>query len=137
MLAMAERFVDQAWAHAGIPFDRDTCEALLHGMIARDDAILLVSPDVNAMIGALVYPWHFNAAIKTAQELFWWSEKGCPYGTALLDEAEIRAAAMGAASINMAMMDHMRPAAISAFYVRRGYRPNEHIFIKELKPWSA
>jgi hypothetical protein len=132
MLAMAERFIGAAWRRVGIPYDAETCETLLRGMIASETAILLVADDRSAMLGAFVYPWHFNRNFITGQELFWWAEPGSKAGIALLDEAERQAREMGATTFNMATIDHMRGDALDRLYRARGYTPSEHIFIRGL-----
>lgn len=133
MLVMAEKFIEKAWAHVGVPFDESTCAGLLSRLIDSETGILLIGD--RCMFGGIVYPWHFNNNYLTAQELFWWSESRS--GLLLLKEAEARAREMGAKTFNMACMDHMGSATLAQFYQRRGYTPNEHIFIRELDQWSA
>lgn len=132
MLAMAERFIAVAWSRVGVPFDADTCDLLLRGLMDGDTGILLVTNDCDAMIGAVVHPWHFNQNVLTATELFWWAEPGCKGAMALWEAAEDRARTLGAHSFNMACQDHMRASALGRLYQRKGYAPSEHIFIREL-----
>ena len=130
MLDMAEKFIGAAWSHIGVPYSPATCATLLASMIDNSQSLVLVTEDMRGMMGAVVYPWHFNADVLTGQELFWWSESRA--GMELIATAERWAAAMGAVTFNMACMDHMRGKAMSRLYQRRGYSPNEHIFIKGL-----
>lgn len=132
MLEMAERFIEIAWGRVGVPFDPETCADLLTRLIQAPEGILLVNGSCTAMIGAVVYPWHFNRNVLTAIELFWWSEPKSGAAMALWNEAERRALGMGAKTFNMALQDHLRPEALSRLYQRRGYQPSERIFIREL-----
>lgn len=130
MLDMAERFIAVAWSRVGVPFDRDTCETLLGNLIKHETGILLFAGD--AMLGALVHPWHFNARVLTATELFWWAEPRSSAAMGLWKEAERRAREMGARTFNMAAQEHMRAPALAKLYERHGYSPSERIFITEL-----
>lgn len=132
MLAMAEKFVGQAWGRVGVGYDEATCSRLLTHLIENDLGILLISNARDAMMGAVIHPWHFNADVMTATELFWWAEPGCRDAMAMVTEAERRAKALGAHTFNMACQSHMRGAALGRLYERRGYASSEHIYIKEL-----
>lgn len=132
LLEMAERFIALAWGRVGIPFDGESCERVLRGLIDGEHGILLVDEPCKAMIGALVHTWHFNVNILTATELFWWAEPESKSAMALWQEAEKRAEALGATTFNMGLQNHLRAAALGRLYERRGYTPSEHIFITEL-----
>lgn len=132
LLAMGEKFVELAWSRVGVEFDRASCEELLRNLIAQPACILLVSDDLNAMIGAVVHPWHFNQNVSTATELFWWAEPGTKCAKSLWEAAEYRAALLGAKTFNMASQHHLRSAAIGRLYERNGYQPSEHIYIREI-----
>lgn len=132
MLGMAERFIAVAWARVGVPMDHETCEALLTGLMAAEEGILLVNDDCTAMLGAMVHPWHFNANILTATELFWWAEPEAKDARALWAMAEAKAEEMGAQTFNMACQHHMRAEALGRLYQARGYEPSEHIYIRTL-----
>jgi hypothetical protein len=127
MLLMAEKFIEKAWAGI-VPFDAASCGDLLASL--HDTGILLVTESRDGMIGVIVTPWHFNRDVMTALELFWWCEgKG---GRELRKEAERLAREAGATTINMGRMEGMRDAALDRIYRSDGFRPNEHIYIKEL-----
>lgn len=128
LVDMAEKFIGAAWAHVNVPFDRETCECLLAGLIDSPMGLVLVTE--GGMMGAVVYPWHFNANVLTGQELFWWSESRG--GMAMVEVTEQWARSMGAETFNMACLDHMRGKAIGRMYERYGYVPNEHAYIKVL-----
>lgn len=130
MLGMAQRFIEKAWARVGVPYCKESCTAVLEGLLGN--GILLIAEDGKGMIGVAVHPWHFNASVTTATELFWWCEDGCKAGAKLREEAERIARDSGAKTINMACEAHMRSAALDRLYRMNGYTPSEHIFIKEL-----
>ena len=128
---MAQRFVTKAYARINVPFDRESCEALLWALLENEDGILLTNDDNTAMFGALVHGWHFNMNIKTATELFWWAETGCTDARAMKQCGEVMAQCLGAETINMANQEHMRSPALARLYRMDGYVPSENIFIKE------
>ena len=132
MLAMAEKFIGKAWAHAGVPYCPETAERLLRGLIGSENGFVLVNEDCSAMIGVALHTWHFNAAVKTATELFWWSETSSGAGRALLREAEALAHQMGAATFNMGCMEGMRAETLDRFYGRDGFAPSERIYLERL-----
>lgn len=127
MLEMAEKFIGKAWAGVA-EFDPASCGDLLARLWA--EGVLLITEDKKGMIGVIIHPWHFNAEVKTATELFWWCEgRGGPQ---LRIEAERLAREAGAKTMNMGRMDGMRDNALDRLYRMQGYRPSEHIYIKEL-----
>lgn len=132
MLEMAERFIALAWGRVGVPFDAASCERVLCGLMESEHGILLVDDPCKAMIGALVHTWHFNTNVLTATELFWWAEPESRSAMKLWQEAERRAAELGAQTFNMGLQNHLRAAALGRIYERRGYTPSERIFITEL-----
>ena len=100
LLEMARDFVGKAWTRIGVPYCEASCTEVLRNLLAN--GILLIADDSRGMIGVVVHPWHFNRSVTTATELFWYCEDGCKAGSALREEAESMARAMGAESINMA-----------------------------------
>jgi hypothetical protein len=127
MLAMAENFISRAWAGV-VPFDAESCAALLDAL--HGNGILLITEDCKGMIGVSVQPWHFNQTVLTAVELFWWCEGRGAFE--LRGEAEKLAKERGALTMNMGRIHGMRDAALDRIYRAQGYRPSEHIYIKEL-----
>lgn len=132
LLEMGERFVGQAYARLGVPFDYESSELLLMSLIERENGILLTNDERDGMFAALVHGWHFNVKVKTATELFWWAEKTCKESRAMKRRGEEMAREMGAKTMNMASQHHMRSAALDRLYRMDGYGPSENIFVKEL-----
>lgn len=129
MLDMGRRFIEQAWTRVGVGYCEASCTALLGALMA--DHLLLIAPDRSGMIGVMVHPWHFNHAVQTATELFWWSEG--EFGGALLNEAIARLRALGVPTLNMACEHHMRSPALDRLYRAKGFVPSEHIYIMDLR----
>jgi len=95
--------------------------------------VLVVDDDRPVgMAGGVVFPFFFNHAHQTAQELFWWVEpthRG--QSSAALREALERALiGLGANSVQMVCVDGLRHEALSRHYESKGYRPMEHSFIR-------
>lgn len=132
LLPMAEKFIALAWGRVGVPYDQETCENVLVGLIAADDGILLVADELDAMIGVVIHCWHFNKNVATATELFWWAEPSSKAAMPLWQEAERRAEEKGAKTFNMGLQTHLRANALGRLYQRRGYVQSEQIFITEL-----
>lgn len=130
LMRMAEAFVTEAWAGT-VPFNPATAGKLLRALIGGQEGFLLCDFGCTAMIGVAIHAWHFNEDVRTATELFWWSEPGAS-GLALLEAAEERVHQLGIDTIHAARLETMRPMAVEALYLRRGYRPTERIFVKEL-----
>jgi hypothetical protein len=123
VMELGRKFADEAGVTDALGWDDDAVEALLRSMIA--DHILLRGD--RSMIGGVVYPHPFSGR-KVFQELFWRSEGR--EGLKLLAAAETVAKAMGAA--RCLMLDIASMGDLSGLYARRGYRPAERTFIKEL-----
>lgn len=129
MLDMGRRFIEAAWSRIDVGYCEESCTDLLNGLMAN--GILLVPEDLTGMIGVVIHPWHFNRAVMTSTELFWWSEGG--WGAALRKEVERRLREMEIPTVNMACEHHMRSAALERLYRMNGYQPSEHIYIKDLR----
>lgn len=125
---LGERMAARAGLEGHVGYDRQSVAATLEHLIDSPDGILIC--DDNGMIGGLCYPHPFNISVKTGQELFWYSEGDS--GLALLDACEAKAKAIGAKFWTMISQETMRPKAVGKLYERRGYRPLEHSYIKEL-----
>ena len=107
--------------------------ATLEGMIASEMMILLVAEDEKpvGMAGAVIFPFYFNSAHRTAQEMFWYvaPEARGGTGTALLGTLETVAKGKGCESLMMVELDHIPCGAI---YEGRGYRRAERSWIRRL-----
>lgn len=124
LLEMGRKFSEKAKLSAHVGYDPhsmvQTFEALIEG-----GHPLFVSD--SGAIGATQTPHPFNHDHIVVQELFWWSEgRG---GLALLEALEAHCAEH-ADSLIMITLEAIRPEATGKLYVRRGFQPLEHSFVK-------
>lgn len=115
-------------AKAKISFERKSVEFTLAQLIENPDGILLVSE--AGMFGGICYPQPFNHALKTGQELFWYSEGGD--GPELLRAAEEKARSLGVSKWGMFAQETMRPKVVGRYYQKQGYAPDAYGYVKEL-----
>lgn len=130
LLLIGEKFAARAQLAEHVGYDSDSLATTLGHMIASDDGIVLVTDDGSGAAGGFLHPHPFNLNVRVGQELFWWSEAG--HGGALFDALETEARAKGAKYWSMITLEAIRPEATGKLYQRRGYRPLEHSYIKEL-----
>lgn len=95
-------------------------------LINHPDGVLLLGD--RSMIGGMVFGHPFNNQCRVFLESFWWSEaRG---GLRLLDAAEAKARELGAVRMLMLSLDAM--PSLDGLYRKRGFRPLEKTFVKEL-----
>ena len=123
LLEMGRKFAEEAGVAAQLGWSDDHATALL-GLLQADHILLIGD---RAFIGGTIFPHPFSGEL-VFQELFWRSEGRD--GLKLLAEAERLAKERGATRFLMIAIDTM-PGA-ERIYQRRGYRPAERSFIKEL-----
>lgn len=136
IVEMGERFHGAAGWGDVVAYDRDSLEQSAASMIASESfriLVLEVDGSIVGMMAAGFMPFYFNYGHLTGTELFLWVEpehRGC--GVELLGAMEREARDAGCSSFTLGAMDGLRPAAVGRLYVRRGYRPNEHTWIRRL-----
>jgi GNAT superfamily N-acetyltransferase len=83
-------------------------------------------------LGALIYP-DMNDGRLVATEAFWYVRPECRGGgLRLLQVFEDWAKARGVSRLMMVHLQNLMPESLSRLYVRRGYRPLETHYMKEL-----
>ncbi len=115
-------------------FSDDCMAAFLKNALGNPVAIVLVAERggiVGAVICVLVVPLYFNAAVLTAQELFWASESPKD-AFALVTEAEREAAKAGASMFMLGSQAGPQDDRTRAVYGRRGYAAFSHDFIRRI-----
>ncbi len=126
IMEMGKRFADEAGVTDAIGWDGASVDAMLRTMI-EGEHILLVGD--RGMIGGLVFGHPFSGKM-VFQELFWRNEGPATQGIRLLEMAERMAKERGCERSMMIEIGTFPGAA--QIYERRGYRPAERNFIKEL-----
>ena len=128
LLAMGQRFADDAGVTDWIEWDDASVTRLLHHLIESEDGVCLVSD--NGMFGGFIYPHEFNNSILLFREVFWRSEGF--EGVKMLLRAEEWARAKGARLSGMFTPIKQVTGDVGPLYERLGYRPSERIYMKEL-----
>lgn len=85
------------------------------------------------MVGALAFPFYFNAHHMTAQELFWWVSPEYRRGVSgmkLLRAVEQWAKDKGCKTMMMISLPKLADSPAAAVYEKTGYRASEQTFIK-------
>ena len=136
LLVMGQKFFDLAGWPEIAEWDDASVTATLNHLIGSADGVLLAidhgKDGLVGMAGALLYPFYFNSAHRTGQELFWWVEPAARGREALelFDALEGRARQQGAMSFKMGTVEGLRSATLERYYRRRGYRASENTFIR-------
>lgn len=132
-IGMAREFA----ALAGEPLDRESVADHVEWMIEHDTAVALIAFDGNQPVGicgALVFPSPWCSEKLSATELWWFVKKearGSGAGLALIDALESWARDAGAWRLSMMLIEGIAPG-VEKIYERRGYKPRERTFVKEL-----
>lgn len=133
-IAMGREFHAEAQLRE-IPFDEESA-AITFGQLL-DAGGIFVATDADGeyvgMVGGLQYPHYVNGSAKVAQELFWWvrpEQRGSMTGIRLKDALTRWAKDGGCAALVMVCLPIDSPA--EGLYLRMGYRPMEHSYIKGL-----
>lgn len=138
ILPLAHRFFEASKYGREMAFDDVSFKQTFDHLISGEDGVFFVAAEdgeIVGLAGALAYPFYFNSAHKTGQELFWWVDpdaRGSSVGVSMFDALECWAREQGCKTFSMICLDSLRPEAVSKIYQRRGYRASEHTFIKEL-----
>lgn len=123
-------------SYAGFTPMSDESAGLLAEMLIETGVMLVAEKDgaVVGMVGLIVAPFMFNAAVLTAHEIVWYvrpEEVGKGAGAALLAAIEPACRERGVVAIQMVHLSTSPPQA-AALYERMGYRYTESSYTKEL-----
>ena len=131
-------FHEKAFGEDILDYEIDDCILSLEGFIGQPNFICMVA-DVGGRFvsfGSLILsPVYFNHSHISSEELFWWADPDCNYpgiGMKLKKAMEQEAKDRGALSIQMKSVDALNGERMARLYIRNGYRPSEHSFIKRL-----
>lgn len=129
IVAMGTRFHTLS-PFAFIPVDTPSLTASIAGLVADENAAVLVDEGLTGMLGVTAHPVMMNAAVKVAQEAFWWSEGDA--GLALLQAAKAWAGAKGCAGFFTGAIENDRIALMARLYRMSGFTPVERFFLARL-----
>jgi GNAT superfamily N-acetyltransferase len=138
LVDMGAKFHAVSPVHQAIPFDYESFYRFCDTSLDNPDIGFWVADQDGALVGmtaAIVYPAYFNAQRHIAQELFWWVDaaaRGAGAGKALVEAIEKWAQSTGADAVFMLALADKNEEKMHNLYARRGYRPLERTFIKEV-----
>jgi GNAT superfamily N-acetyltransferase len=126
------------YAEAGLPgrFHQGTAVRTWAQLIKAGTGMVAVLGEPGCVVGAvggLLYP-DLNDGALVAAEAFWFVSPGARGrgALALLDEYEAWAREAGAARLSMVHLVSLNADRLARLYARRGYRPVEVHYIKEI-----
>jgi GNAT superfamily N-acetyltransferase len=121
-----------------IPFDPEGyTNFFLQAVQSPDVGLWLAEENGNiiGIAGALFYPMYFSPSNMVVQELWWWltpEARGKGAGQAMYDMIESWAIAKNATAIFMIALEDERADKMANVYARKGFRPMERTFMKEV-----
>lgn len=111
----------------------DESEQGLINFLNLDGAICCCEVGKGVLLG-YVFPYIFNTNVKIAQELAFYVEpeyRNTRLAMRLYREYEAKARDLGATKITMALLEASNPDKVDRLYRKLGFKPVEHIYIKE------
>jgi GNAT superfamily N-acetyltransferase len=138
ILEMGGRFHMASPVHTAIPYDAASFQRFCEQAINDPEIGFWVAELDGVVVGmtaAIVYPSYFNANRHIAQELFWWVDvaaRGTGAGKALIEQIETWAKSVNADVVLMLALADKNEEKMQNLYARRGYRPIERTFIREV-----
>lgn len=136
IMPMAERFYTSCpWVNVA-PYDPATSRVGMGALLESDSAGLFVIDDRGVLRGAVGFvlaPVWLAADFTIAQEVFWWVEPEVSReALALWRAGEEWAQASGAKASVMIRLEGMQDERLHRLYMRRGYNPLEHSYVRKL-----
>lgn len=134
-LDMCRAFFSESGFEAEATFDDESMTTTLRNLVDSADGVVFVNNDLSAIAAAIAYPYYFNLATKTAQEMFWWvhpDRRGGIVGMRLLSALEKWARAIGCGTLSMICLPSLDKSPAERMYIRAGYRASERAYIKRL-----
>lgn len=138
LLAMGERFFEVSSYGELMTFDPQSLRQMFAQLIEGDAGVILIAQEggeIAGFLAALLYPFYFNNAHFTGQEIGWWvaeEHRSGGHGKALIEGVERWARHKGAKTFSMIAIHGSQPETMAQIYAARGYKPSEYTYIKEL-----
>jgi len=132
-LTMGRKFAEAA----DEPFDRESLTQHLEWILEDEHTIAYIVFDGDQAVGIVAGIWiptFWDNSKITATELWWWVEEDARMsgvGTMLMDALESWARNAGAWRLGMMTIVGLAPG-VEEIYRKRGFRPRENTFVKEL-----
>lgn len=111
------------------PIDDDSLIEGFAALLDSPDGVILTDGK-GSFIGGAINPSWINKNVRIAQEYFWWAKDG--NGLKLLEAFEDWALMRGADYVLMVNLPQLAGERVEKIYQRRGYKPFERSFVKEL-----
>lgn len=137
-LPMGQAFHDASPMHQVIPFDPEGFSQFYKSALENPHAgmwITEVDGRPVGIAGALAYPMYFSPSHLVAQELWWWlapEARGHGAGQAMYDAIEAWANEQDVSALFMIALEDERAPQMEKLYARKGFRPMERTFFKEV-----
>jgi GNAT superfamily N-acetyltransferase len=137
VLVPIRRFHEASGYKEIVEFDEASFRKTYDVLLGKSGVCLIAEADgeVVGVAGAMVYPFYWNSAHMTGQELFWWvnpEHRGSTLGKRMFNALEHWAKEKGCKSFMMICLETLKPEEVEKAYLRAGYRKSERVFIKEL-----
>ena len=135
---LARRFHAASPVSTAIPFDPEGFGAFYLNSLENPDIGLWLAEQDNRILGiagAVMYPMYFSPTHRVAQELWWWLEpeaRGSGAGAEMYRLIEAWATKNEASAMFMIALEDANSGKMANLYARKGYRPMERTFIKEV-----
>jgi hypothetical protein len=127
LLEMGAKFSDKARLIESVGYDAESMAKSFAFMVEDENCAVFIGE--SGAIGGQKAPHPFNHEHWIAQELFWWSEGR--EGLRLLTAFELWASAY-CHTLRMICLEAVEPERMARLYLKRGYEPLEHGYIKRL-----
>ncbi len=137
-LPLAQAFHAASPMHGVIPFDAEGYSDFYLRAVDNPSLGVWLAEDEGKIIGiagALFYPMYFSPSNVVVQELWWWiapEARGKGAGQAMYETIESWASAKGATALFMIALEDGRSDEMAQLYSRKGFRPMERTFFKEV-----
>lgn len=137
-IRLGRRFHAASPVSTAIPFDPQGFGIFyLNSLHNPNVGLWLAEQDgkVLGVAGVMLYPMYFSPSNLVAQELWWWLEpeaRGTGAGGKMHEMIEAWALENGASALFMIALEDDNSSKMESLYVRKGYKPMERTFIKEV-----
>jgi GNAT superfamily N-acetyltransferase len=134
ILRMAREF-HKSSPFGDLPFEDDKVTRVVTELLGpRSGGVIILEENNRALLAAAITEPIFSSK-KLATEVMWWVDsdiRGTAIGRELLDAYEYWAQIQGCELSQMVCLETQERDLLDRYYKRRGYRPVEYTYVKEL-----